>query len=185
MIPKFRLLMPALLAMSCLSMSSCMGEDENDRYNDWRQQNIKYVNDMEALTIDGQQVYTTVRPSWAPGNFVLMKWHNDRKLTEKNLSPLFNSTCRVTYRLSTIEAAVDSSFNMTQWGDSIYQCKPMNTVSGFAIALTNMHIGDSCTVIIPYFCAYDRGTSTKIPKPFSTLIYDLKLVSIPAYEIPM
>lgn len=180
-----RKISPFVLAVICVALTSCMGKDEAERYAEWRKENIKYVNDMQALTENGQLVYTTVRPGWAPGNFVLMRWHNDRSLTENNLVPLYNSTCNVTYRLSTIEEAVDSSYNMTQYGDSIYRCKPSSTIPGFAIALTNMHIGDSCTVIIPYFCAYDDVATTSITKPYSTLIYQLKLVSIPAYEIPM
>lgn len=166
-------------------MTSCMGDDTNEKYKDWRNQNIKYVSEMQALTADGKKVYTTVVPDWSPGSFVLMKWHNDRSLTQKNLSPLFNSTCRVKYRMSTIEGVVDSSFNMTTYGDSLYQCRPSTVITGFAIALTNMHIGDSCQVIVPYYIAYDQKTTSTIKKPFTTLIYDIKLESIPAYEIPM
>ena len=80
----------------------------------------------------------------------------------------------------TLEQAVDSSYNMTTYGDSLYKCKPMNTIQGFAIALTSMHIGDSCTVIIPYFVGYDTSTTSNIKKPYSTLIYEMKLVDIPA-----
>jgi peptidyl-prolyl cis-trans isomerase len=177
------LLTPLLLAM--LALCSChLGDDNDDQYRDWRQKNIQYVDDMLALKENGQPVYTKVVPDWATGDFVLMKWHNDRALTEKNLVPLYNSTVRVKYHVSTIEAAVDSSYNQTQYGDSLYQCQPVNTIPGFAIALTNMHVGDSCTVIIPYYLAYDNMASTNIKKPYSTLIYRLKLVSIPAYEIP-
>lgn len=175
----------APLLLSVLSLCSChLGDDSADKYNEWRQQNIQYVDDMMALQVDGKPVYTTIRPSWAIGDFVLMQWHNDQSQTEKNLVPLYNSTVRVKYHVSTLENPVDSSYNQTEYGDSLYQCKPINVIQGFAIALTNMHVGDSCTVIIPYYLGYDNKVTTNITKPYSTLIYKIKLVSIPAYEIP-
>ena len=176
------LLFTALTAS--LTLTSCMGDDDNERYKEWRKQNIEYVQQMMELKENGELVYTTVHPTWAPGDFVLMRWHNNRQATEKNLMPLYNSTCLVKYKVSTLEQAVDSSYNMTTYGDSLYKCKPMNTIQGFAIALTSMHIGDSCTVIIPYFVGYDTSTTSNIKKPYSTLIYGMKLVDIPAYEIP-
>lgn len=177
-------LLIAFSACACAGLASCM-DDNNESYEQWRKENIKYVTDMQSLVENGQKVYTTINPAWAPGNFVLMRWHNDRSLTEKNLVPLYNSTCNVVYKLSTIEAEVDSSYNLTTYGDSIYQCKPSGVIAGFGIALQNMHVGDSCTVIMPYFVAYDNAITTKITKPWSTLIYEMKLVSIPAYEVPM
>lgn len=180
----FRKLPFACLCALSLLLTSCF-HDDDDKYKEWRMQNQQYVVDMQNLRENGEPVYTTIRPDWAPGNFVLMRWHNDRALTEKNLVPLYNSTCRVKYKASTIEEAIDSSYNLTTWGDSLYQCKPSGAIiPGFSLALQNMHIGDSCTVVIPYFMAYDYAMTSKIKKPFTTLIYDIKLVSIPAYEIP-
>lgn len=182
-ISKLSNLLAAAMLFMGVSMSSCI-DDKSDEYKEWREQNQKYVSEMQQLSENGKLVYTTVRPDWATGDFVLMRWHNDRSLTEKNLMPLYNSTCRVKYRLSTIEEIVDSSYNLTKWGDSIYQCKPSTVITGFSIALQNMHIGDSCTVIVPYYIGYDAAITGSIKKPFSTLIYDMKLVSIPAWEIP-
>ncbi len=174
------ILIAAIMTMLC---QSCLHDDEKT-YDEWRKENVQYVIDMEALTENGAKVYTRIQPNWAPGQFVLMKWHNDTAFTASRLKPLYNSTCDVKYHVSTIEEAVDSSYNMTSVADSIYRCQPSTTILGFAIALTNMHIGDSCTVIIPYSAGYGNVKTSKITKPYSTLIYNIKLNAIPSYQLP-
>ena len=49
------------------------------------------------------------------------------------------------------------------------------------MAMMNMHVGDSCSVIVPYQQGYGSVTMGKV-KPFSTLVFDIKLVSIYGYE---
>ena len=76
----------------------------------------------------------------------------------------------------------DSSYNLTaQYGDSIFRTKLTGVVSGWPIAITKMHIGDSCRVVVPHtqgYGIYDYGTI----KGYSTLVFDIKLVGIPYYE---
>lgn len=55
-------------------------------------------------------------------------------------------------------------------------------VSGFQIALTNMQPGDSCQIIIPQNLGYGAETVSSTILPYSTLIFDLKLVDVPGYE---
>lgn len=167
-----------------LGFTSCLKDDDVD-YKEWRVRNDYYVAQMEAMTNpDGTRTYTRVDPTWYPGGYILMCWHNDRSLTAKGVPPLYNSTCNTVYRCSTLTEAVDSSYNSTTAaGDSIYQCKPSNVIPGYAAALMNMCPGDSCTVIIPYAMGYTDAGSSKV-KPYSTLIYELKLVSIPKYQLP-
>ena len=45
-----------------------------------------------------------------------------------------------------------------------------------------MNVGDSVEIIIPYNMGYG-GSQTGIIKPYSTLIFNLKLVDIPYYEV--
>jgi FKBP-type peptidyl-prolyl cis-trans isomerase FklB len=165
-------------------MQSCLKDDDETDYTAWKNRNVSYIDSLETLTFNGTNEYTRVSPSWYPGAYVLMKWHNDTKTTEKNLRPLYNSTCDVTYKVSTIDGvAKDSSYLLTTNGDSIYRCLPSQQVTGFAIALTNMHVGDSCTVVIPYRYGYGTSGYGSI-NPYSTLIFELKLKDVPAYEIP-
>lgn len=159
------------------ALTSCLDDDKPEDYTQWRNANDAYLAELEKST-----EYTRVSPDWAPGTYILMKWHNDRSATEKNLQPLYNSTCNTKYRLRLIDESVaDSSYSNTANGDSIYQSTPSTNVVGFAVALMSMHVGDSCTVVIPYNAGYGNLPHSNI-KPFSNLIFDLKLVSIPAYE---
>lgn len=161
--------------------TSCIGNDDDVSYEEWRKQNEEYVSKMEELTENGQKVYTKFTPSWAPGDFVLIKWHNDRSLTEKNLQPLSNSTVNIKYEFEDINGnSLGNSYTSTL-GDSIYQSMPNQNIVGMWVALTNMHVGDSVTMVIPAGSAY--GATYRAPiLPYSALIYHVKMKSVPKYE---
>ncbi|MDE7190513.1 MAG: FKBP-type peptidyl-prolyl cis-trans isomerase, partial [Muribaculaceae bacterium] len=101
-----------------------------------------------------------------------------------NLMPLDNSTVDVKYCLRNIEGTViESSYSTTTYGDSIYRTQPNANVIGFWTGLTNMHVGDSVTMVIPYQAGYGSASQRAL-LPFSTLIFDVKLKSIYRYETP-
>lgn len=160
---------------ACLSDSS-----SDDKYSDWRSENQKWYDVQKANTA----YYTTVQPSWNTGVDILMHWYNDRSLTEQNLKPLFTSTVDVKYRGQIYDGTpFDSSYLRTVPADSLFRFQVNNgVIEGWAIALTHMHVGDSCRVVIPYnlaYGAYSRGT---VIKPYSMLVFDIKLQSIYSYE---
>ena len=64
---------------------------------------------------------------------------------------------------------------------SIFRCKPNEMITGFWAATTNMEIGDSVTAVIPYTSGYGVTGSGAI-LPYSTLIFNIKLVDIAAYD---
>lgn len=171
-----------LSSVMFLSLSSCLGDDETDKYAEWKEQNEDYVYKAEIeRNPDGMHMYAKVVPDWASGIYVLMRWHNDRALTENRLSPLDNSTCDVKYIGELIDGTqFDSSFANT---DSVYTTQPYKNIPGFWTALKAMHVGDSITVVIPWQAAYGSNGNGTI-KPFSTLIFHMKLKGIPKYEIP-
>ena len=78
--------------------------------------------------------------------------------------------------------AFDSSYINTYPADSIYRTTLSSVIEGWTIALTNMHVGDSCEVLIPYQHAYGSSEHGDI-KPYSALQFNIKLVYIPGYEI--
>lgn len=167
------LILPAVL----LGLSSCLGDNKQEDYSEWMNQNLDYINKAEA---SGR--YLKVVPPWDKASFVLMEWHNDRQQTSNNLTPLDNSTIAIKYMLRSIEGdTIDSSYNNTTWGDSIYQCKPKDMITGFWVATTNMHVGDSVTAIVPYVSGYGISGSGSV-KPYSTLIFEIKLDSIVSWE---
>lgn len=165
-----------LFALPVCLLSSCLKSDV-DNYEDWRQINEEYLKNTNFSE------YTRVSPDWAPEHSVYIKWHNDRSLTANNLVPISTSTVNIKYELEDVEGnTLGNSYNATA-GDSVYQSTPNENILGMWIAMTTMHVGDSCTLIIPYASAYGAGATGNI-KPYSNLIYHVKLKKIVAYERP-
>lgn len=178
---KFIYILPFLAVL----FTSCLEDDENSTfdYAAWRKLNDEYVTKMENLTENGNKVYTKVTgDTWAPDDFVLIKWHNDRSQTAKNLVPLSTSTVNIKYEMEDVEGNdLGNSYALTANGDSIYQSQPNNNILGMWIAMINLHVGDSVTLVIPSQSAY--GTLQRDPiKPFSTLIYHMKLTKVVKYD---
>lgn len=173
------------ILMAPVMLTSCLGDDSNTvDYTEWIEENEAYLSKIEAETNDdGTLAYEKIVPKWCPGVYVLAKWHNDRSLTAGNLVPMDNSTVDVIYQCEYVnEYVLDSSYNNTTWGDSIYRCQPLSNIVGFWTMLTNMHVGDSVTCVIPMNAAYGANSSSSVI-PYSTLIYHMKLKNIHAYEI--
>lgn len=176
----------ALLTAGLLTagLTGCFDDKESkaEQYREWRELNEKYVLDAEARKDEnGDPYYTMITPSWAPGAFALIHWHNDRSLTEKNLSPMDNSTIRMTYELFDIDGEkISDSFANT---DSVYQSQPNKNIIGVWTALTHMNVGDSVTLVLPSQAGYGEVSFSDI-KPYSTLIYNIKLKAVTAYEVP-
>lgn len=176
---KFLFILPL---MACL-LTGCLGDDDDTvDYSEWRKQNDEYVAKMEALTENGEKVYTKISPTWSPADFVLVKWHNDRALTEKNIVPMSNSLVNIKYEFEDVDGnKLGNSYSSTTYGDSIYQSRPNQNILGMWIALTNMHEGDSVTMVIPSNSAY--GSSGRSPiEPFSTLIYHVKMKKVVSWD---
>lgn len=180
---KFHLIRLFPVLLLGIAMTSCLGKDEFD-YSDWEKQNNQYFAEAKEKMENGLPYYESVTPVFAPSVPILMKWHNDRSKTANTIKPLDNSTVDCKYICYDIEGnVIDSSFKSTTYGDSIYRTKPLKNITGFWAALTNMHVGDSVTAVIPQQAAYGN-TLTLGVKPYSTLIYGIKLTGVPAYELP-
>ncbi len=180
-LPFFFIFTFAIIAIGCSS------EDENlwEDYAEWRDANDTWVNEQkERLNENGEKYYTTLVPSWDPSQFILIHYFNDRMLTANNPSPYYTSTVDVKY-IGWLynDESFDSSYgNTASYGDSLYRTKCNNVIQGWTVALEDMHIGDSCEVIIPYTMAYGAQTSGSI-LPYSALRFHIKLVDIPYYEV--
>ncbi len=169
----------AIMAIVAItSLNSCLGKSIEDEYKGWREKNVEWY---ERQAASGQ--YTRMIASWDPSAQVLMRWHNDTMLTRGNLKPLITSTVDVKYRLTLYDGTpVDSSYLVASPADSIYRAKVNANVEGWMIALTRMHVGDSCTVIIPYQQGYGSTKRSDVLVPYSTLVFDMKLVDIYKYK---
>lgn len=156
-----------------------------EEYRDWRIVNEQWFQEQETLTDEnGNLYYTKITPAWSPSDYVLVHYFNDRNLTAGNLSPLYTSTVDVKYigRFFNDEP-FDSSYAITaSYGDSIYRTTCSDVISGWTAVLEDMHVGDSCEVIIPYTLGYGDAETSAI-MPYSMLKFNIKLVDIPYYEI--
>lgn len=178
-----------ILSVVFLSCSEDKEEAVNywTEYADWRENNQNFFEQKYAETLsDGSLKYTRVTPSWDAGSTILMRWYNDRTLTEGATQPLSTSYVDVKYKGTTYEGTVfDDSYELTAHGDSIYRSKLSDNVKGWVIALTNMHVGDRCEIIIPYDCGYGGAYTSDIILPYSTLVFDVELRGVPGLEKPV
>lgn len=167
-------------AAVALLLPSCM-KDTMEDYTEWREANENFVVKKEAEMAGGEAVFTKIVPSWENGSFILMQWHNDRSQTEQNLSPLYNSTVRVRYEGELMDGTSFGSSTQAS-ADGIYEAKASDNITGFATAVMNMHVGDTVTAIIPWQLGYGiTGSGDKI-KPYSTLVFHIRLKEIVNYE---
>ena len=133
---------------------------------------------LEERNSKGAYAYERISPKWDKGSVVLMK-----KLKEGtgSVKPTYTSYVDVIYKGTLYDGTpFDSTYSYT---DSITTLKLSATVQGFAMALTNMVEGDSCEIIIPAYIGYGELEKTGV-SPYSTLIFGIELVDIPAYEKP-
>lgn len=169
-----------------IALGSCLGADDN-QYDEWRSENIQWMVEQEELkNPDGTPYYEKISAPWDFQGYVLMRWHNDREKTKNNLSPMSSSTIDMKYHGRLINGvAFDSSYLRTSPRDSVFRTKLNNTINGWIIGVSQMHIGDSATIVVPYMQGYGTSGSGSSIKPYSNLIFDVKLVDIPGYEKPV
>ena len=182
--------MKKLLYFVCLAVAfstalvSC-GDDDNSwsSYADWRNSNNQYyLQQKERKNPDGTPYYQELNPKWYNQAGVLIHYFNDRRLTAGNLKPLITSHVSVKYKGELYNGTVFDS-TTTSTADSVRTFLLSGTIIGWQVALTDMHVGDSCEIILPYTVGYGT-TGSLSTNPYSTLKFGIKLVDIPAYEIP-
>lgn len=174
-----------LFTAMCYSFISCVDNDNDnwDDYKEWRETNESWLLEQsQRINTDGSSYYHKVVPAWDKTAYVYVHYFNDTTLTRDNLSPLYTSTVDVKYIGRLYDGtAFDSSYLNTSPADSIFRTQLSSVINGWTIALSNMHIGDSCEVLIPYQWAYGANKYGTI-KPYSALRFNIKLVDIPFYE---
>lgn len=169
-------------------LAACSDDDNGntwEKYADWRELNVNWVDEMAAMSRpDGKALYTKVVPEWNTNAYVLMRWYNDTTLTSKNLRPLYTSTVDVKYygQLYNKEP-FDSSYLRVSPADSIFRTRASDVIKGWTIALERMHVGDSVEVIVPWQQGYGSASQGALILPYSALKFQIKLVDIPGEYI--
>ncbi len=166
---------------------ACNDKDDDtealEAYAQWREANDKWLAEEEALTdADGNPFYEKVYASkWAPRQYVLMHWFNDRSETAGNLTPLVTSTVSTRYKLHLYNDTPADSSMLNPSG--VFNSEVGSLINGWQLALQNMKVGDSVQIIVPYVMGYGASTSLASIPPFSVLRFNMRLVDIPAYEV--
>ena len=180
---KLLLLIALIAGVSVLN--SCSEDDSYvttwNQYSEWRQTNINFLNEQEALTDeDGNPFFSRLYAPWNPDQYILIHWFNDSAETAGNIQPLYTSVVTTAYNCRLYnDVMVDSSYSQT---NGTVNFSVNSVIGGWQMALTNMHVGDSVQLVVPYQCGYGSQTSGAIP-PYCTLQFNLRLPDCPAYEI--
>lgn len=172
----------AITLMLIPSLVSCFDDNSElwGKYEELYLNNYNWLNEqIEKKDTNGEPYYTQLVADWDSFAVVYIHYFNDTMLTKDNNRPYYTSTVEVKYRGQLYNGAVFDSTAV----DSTYRTKLSSVITGWNVALSHMHEGDSVQVIIPYNSAYGESGSGTIP-PYSNLLFDIKLVSIPALVIP-
>ncbi|MDE6383332.1 MAG: FKBP-type peptidyl-prolyl cis-trans isomerase [Paramuribaculum sp.] len=171
-----------LAAVAIPAVVSCGSDNNWEDYKDWREANNTWYEQQVARTNpDGTPYFTAVSPAWLPNNGVLIHYFNDRKETEGELSPYITSTVAVKYKGHLYDG---TGFDSTavSGADTVRTFPLSGVVKGWQVALTDMRVGDTAEVVIPFPMGYGETGSNSI-LPYSALRFGIKLVDIPSYEI--
>ncbi|MGM9804437.1 MAG: FKBP-type peptidyl-prolyl cis-trans isomerase [Muribaculaceae bacterium] len=173
-----------MVMLLSIGLTSCFDETTWEEYEDWRNEQNDWLNqELKKTDENGKPFYEAVPASFDRNSIVYMHFYNDRDKYADNLVPLYTSTVDVKYHGRFYnDEPFDSSYTSTSPADSVARFGVNSVISGWSIALMNMHVGDSVKVIIPYNVAYgEGGYGSKIP-PYTLLVFQLKLTDIYKYE---
>lgn len=178
-----------LLALCALPLllTACLDSDNpTDTSKEWKELNERWMLEKSLeQDADGNAMYERVNCPWDPSAYVLMRWHNDRSQTASALSPMSTSTVDVRYEVRTVDSVmVDNSHSRVNPAPGVYRSTLNKNISGWVIGIANMHVGDTCTILIPYSQAYGTMAYNGL-KPYSSLIFNVRLTGIPALEKPL
>lgn len=176
----------ALCSLMCICASCSLNNDTPDTSSEWKNLNDTWILDKSVETdVDGSPLYEKITAPWDPNAYVLMRWHNDRSETQTALSPISTSTVDVRYEVRTIDSVmVDNSYARITPAAGVYRSVLNKNISGWVLGISQMHVGDTCTILIPYNQAYGSMQYQSL-KPYSDLIFNVRLKDIPAFEKPI
>lgn len=159
-----------LCAIVPILITSCMETDETT----WRDNNVAFFESIK--TKDGiKEIGDTI--NGYPGLYYLeYKTGNGRK-------PIIGETVKIAYSVWYWNEGLVYNDDLDQDDAIDHNTKGKDfqvgtsTIEGVAWAIQNMPVGSKWRLFLPYYLAYGNNGTTKI-KPYSTLIFDIELLSI-------
>ena len=158
--------------------SSCNSDTDGtlEMYKDWREFNRTWLLDQFQLkNPDGTSFYESCAMPTDPQAYVLK--HTIGEEHTDALKPLYTSSTKVNYTLTLANDSV-----VDQGTDFVRQLNSTGLISGWGLAIMQMHVGDSAQFVIPYALGYGTAGAGTIP-PYSNLQFNIRLLDIPTYEI--
>lgn len=202
----FNLLVVLLVTVSLIG---CAETPENDEYSNWEQRNEDYIDSVAAATapfINAGVNYETALEGemfrilsfkledtleWSTGDYVYCKVIRKGAGVE---SPNYSDSVKINFRVRLIPTesytqgvVVDQSYKTPYLDPSINVPRAYalpKLVNGMISAVQYMKEGDIWRMYIPYKLGYGSTSQTYIPA-YSTLIFDVNLISFRASGIPL
>lgn len=191
-----KLFLYATLLLAFVGLSSC-SEDSNvvDEFSNWQSKNDAFYKNLtdsvKQLIANGNSDWKLIK-TWSIEDSLKTKLtdsicvHILSSGTSTSGSPFYNDSVRVHYLGRILPSAnypegfvFDRSYYGTYNPETSVPSSLLvsGVIAGFTTALMNMHIGDHWLVYIPYDLAYGGSTSSSSIPAYSTLIFDITLVS--------
>jgi len=160
-------------------LGACSNNNDIDA---WKEAN---TNAYDAITKDPS--YRSLQTETGPTG-VYYKVINSGTGTEY---PLQTSSVKVFYKGTYYDGTVFDSGTGDTGVPAEFQLSGQNTIRGFSFALQNMVVGDKWEIWIPYYLGYGisgytvtdyyTGSYQTLVKGYTTLIFEVELVSITQY----
>ena len=180
------------VALLSLCMFSCSEEDSNEgEFDNWKERNETYFNNLynkaKGSTTGTWRTYHTwtkeADAATSPDDYIVVEVLKEGTGTE---SPLYSDEVKIHYRgnlMPSTNFPQGFQFDSSWYGE--YNLEAMvpatssvvSFVNGFATAIQKMHVGDRWRVYIPYALGYKNSTSNSSIPAYSTLVFDVTLVS--------
>ena len=180
------------VALLSLCMFSCSEEDSNEgEFDNWKERNETYFNNLynkaKGSTTGTWRTYHTwtkeADAATSPDDYIVVEVLKEGTGTE---SPLYSDEVKIHYRgnlMPSTNFPQGFQFDSSWYGEYNLEAMVPSTslvsgfVNGFATAIQKMHVGDRWRVYIPYALGYKNSTSNSSIPAYSTLVFDVTLVS--------
>ena len=167
-----------LIPLFSIAFHSC-SDDNKESHAEWKKVNEAYIEQIKLKLEGSNPEYFEVFDEGGPGIVYCKVIDSTECKTCK--PPIYTSKVNVRYKGRLIKdkfTVRDEPFDDSS--ERIATFAVSGVVKGFSVALHNMLPGDKWEVVIPWYLGYGASGSSAIP-PYSTLIFDLELVSISEY----
>ena len=180
------------VALLSLCMFSCSEEDSNEgEFDNWKERHETYFNNLynkaKGSTTGTWRTYHTwtkeAEAATSPDDYIVVEVLKEGTGTE---SPLYSDEVKIHYRgnlMPSTNFPQGFQFDSSWYGEYNLEAMVPSTslvsgfVNGFATAIQKMHVGDRWRVYIPYALGYKNSTSNASIPAYSTLVFDVTLVS--------